>query len=480
MEAKWNEETFRTKDEDNFYDRKSVNIKPKDIARTIISFANAEGGTIAVGVEDDKTITGIDGRTKEVNEIRYAPINLCKPSIKCIFEEVEVTDKLGNPNHVLLIHIPMSPNVHEDTSGDAYCRVGDKSPKMSFNERLLLAYARGEQSYETSPVFGSSIDDIDKNLVLEYMDKIGYTMSYSNYIYENDFVVNKRGEVSVKAILLFGKRPQRYFGRARIRFIRFEGTEELTGADMNVIKDEIFEGRLLDQLNAAIAFVRTQIKERSFLGKDGLFVTIPEYPEFCWKELIVNAVTHRDYSISGTDIQIKMFDDKFVVESPGIFAGTVTEQNIQTTHFSRNKAIAAYMKEYKFVKEFGEGVKRIYREMDEANLPSPTFKKQAFMTIATIKNNFVGENGTHNGTHDGTHDGTHEIVNPPTSNEMDIIVNAIKANPKITRSELAKLIGKSTRTVQRLLESNTKIKFIGSGNNGHWEILSDESNKNDN
>ena len=159
---------------------------------------------------------------------------------------------------------------------------------------------------------------------------------------------------------------------------------------MNVIKDEIFEGRLLDQLNESIAFVRTQIKERSFLGKDGLFVTVFEYPEFCYKELIVNAVTHRDYSISGTDIQIKMFDDKFVVESPGIFAGTVTEQNIKTTHFSRNKAIAAYMKEYKFVKEFGEGVKRIYREMNEANLPSPTFKKQAFMTIATIKKILLG------------------------------------------------------------------------------------------
>ncbi len=301
-------------------------------------------------------------------------------------------DRQGNPNHVLLIHIPMDPHVHEDTSGDAFLRVGDKSPKMSFNDRLLLAYVRGEQNYETSPVFGSSIDDIDKDLVLEYMDKIGYTMSYSNYIYENDFVVNKRGEVSVKAILLFGKRPQRYFGRDRIKIIRFEGTEELTGAEMNVMKDEIFEGRLLDQLNAAIAFVKTQIKERTYLGKDGLFVTIPEYPEFCWKELIVNAVTHRDYSISGTDIQIKMFDDKFVVESPGIFAGTVTEQNIKTTHFSRNKAIAAYMKEYKFVKEFGEGVKRIYREMDEANLPSPTFKKQAFMTIATIKNNFIGDN----------------------------------------------------------------------------------------
>lgn len=85
------------------------------------------------------------------------------------------------------------------------------------------------------------------------------------------------------------------------------------------------------------------------------------------------------------------------------------------------------------------------------------------MTIATIKNNFVVDNGTH----DGTHDGTHEIVNSSTSNEMNIIENAIKTNPKITRSELAKLIEKSTRTIQRLLESNSKIKFIGFGNNGH-------------
>ncbi len=461
MEAKWNEEVFNTKDEDFYYDRKSIKIKPKDIAKTIISFANAEGGTIVVGVEDDKSITGIDGHTKEINEIEYAPINLCNPSIRCSFQKINVIDKTGNPNHVLLIHVPMSPKVHEDTSGDSYCRIGDKSPKMSFNERLTLAYARGEQVFETSPVFGSSIDDIDKNLVLEYMNKIGYSMSFEDYVNENDFVVNKRGEVSVKAILLFGKRPQKYFGRARIRFIRFEGTEELTGPDMNVIKDEIFEGRLLEQLNAAIAFVRTQIKERSYLGKDGRFVTIPEYPEFCWKELIVNAVTHRDYSITGTDIQIKMFDDRFTVESPGIFAGTVTEKNIKNTHFSRNKAIAAYMKEYKFVKEFGEGVKRIYREMDEANLPSPTFKKQDFMTIATIRNDLFNENVPVNVPRDVPRD---------VPRESDIIIKLIKENPKITKSEIAKCIGKSTKTIQRLIKENPKIKFIGNSRTGHWEI----------
>lgn len=319
----------------------------------------------------------------------------------------------------------------------------------------LPTRALGCHFFETSPVFGSSIDDIDKNLVLEYIDKIGYSMPFEDYVSENGFVVNKRGEVSAKAILLFRKNPQKFFARARIRFIRFEGTEELTGAEMNVIKDETFEGRLLDQLNAAIAFVRTQIKERSFLGEDGRFVTIPEYPEFCWKELIVNAVTHRDYSITGTDIQIKMFDNRFTVESPGIFAGTATEKNIKNTHFSRNKAIVAYMKEYEFVKEFGEGVKRIYREMDEANLPIPTFKKQDFMTIATIKNSYIDGNVPQN---------------VPQSKEVKIIIETIKSNPLVTRSELAKAIGKSTKTVQRILNENPKIKHIGSSKKGHWKI----------
>ncbi len=168
-----------------------------------------------------------------------------------------------------------------------------------------------------------------------------------------------------------------------------------------------------------------------------------------------------------------MFDDKFVVESPGIFAGTVTTQNIKTTHFSRNKAIAAYMKEYKFVKEFGEGVKRIYREMDEANLPNPTFKKQAFMTIATIRNNFFKDNVPNN---------VPRNVPRKSSDEqyLEAIISAINEKPNITRDELAIVIGKSTKTVQRIISSSGKIKHIGPLKGGHWEILSEERNKNDN
>lgn len=122
-------------------------------------------------------------------------------------------------------------------------------------------------------------------------------------------------QISSAAILLFGKNPQLYFPRARVRFIRYEGTEERVGTQMNVIKDVIFEGNILKMITDAVAYPDIQIKEKTYLGEDGLFVTEEEYPKFVRQEIIVNAVTHRDYSIRGTDIQIKMFDDRIVVES---------------------------------------------------------------------------------------------------------------------------------------------------------------------
>ena len=122
-------------------------------------------------------------------------------------------------------------------------------------------------------------------------------------------------QISSAAILLFGKNPQLYFPRARVRFIRYEGTEERVGTQMNVIKDVIFEGNILKMITDAVAYPDTQIKEKTYLGEDGLFVTEEEYPKFVRQEIIVNAVTHRDYSIRGTDIQIKMFDYRIVVES---------------------------------------------------------------------------------------------------------------------------------------------------------------------
>ena len=86
----------------------------------------------------------------------------------------------------------------------------------------------------------------------------------------------------------------------------------------------------------------TQVKEKTYLGSDGTFVTDEEYPKFVRQELIVNAVTHRAYSITGTDIQIKMFDDHIIVESPGKLPGLVRADNIRFTHFPETLRLQSF------------------------------------------------------------------------------------------------------------------------------------------
>ena len=205
--------------------------------------------------------------------------------------------------------------------------------------------------YEDAPVNNASWEDLDTALLEDYVRLIGYGKGVEAFIRENGYVIKKedyRGceyeALSGAAVLLFGKNPQRFFQRAQVRVIRYEGTEAKVGQEMNVIKDEIFTGPVLKLTNNVLAFVKTQIKEHTYLGADGRFKTDEQYHEFCWTEICVNAICHRDYSILGTDIQVKLFDDHMTVESPGILPGLVRPYNIREMHFSRNPKIALYMR----------------------------------------------------------------------------------------------------------------------------------------
>ena len=273
---------------------------------------------------------------------------------------------------------------------EVFLRVGDKCRKMNFEQRLQLFYAKGMRYYEDEPVYRAQAEDIDLDFVSEYCQKIGYQRGDADFFlrHNGDFIRTADGQdkVSGAAILLFGKDPQRFFPRARLRFIRYEGRTAEVGDRMNVVKDVKFKGKLLDQIIDCTAFVKTQLREYTKLGKDSVFITEQEYPEFFWTELIVNAVAHRDYSIKGTDIQIKMFDDHFMVESPGFLPGPVRINNIREIHFSRNPKIVEFLNAYDLVKEFGEGVDRIFRDMKSARLPDPKFVQNHFMFYAELRN----------------------------------------------------------------------------------------------
>ena len=462
-------EELCTKKENQVFDRKSARKDAKGLSNHIVAFANADGGTLVIGVEDNGEITEIDAYTNNINDILRVPFDYCNPSVRVTTETVECKDKDGNLNHLLIMTIPQSSELHANQQDEVYYRMGDKSKKLNFDERLQLMYAKGSRYYEDEPVFRSTLDDINMDFVAEYCKKIGYTKSPEEYIRQNkDYIVKHDGreEMSGAALLLFGADPQRFFPRARVRFIRYDGTEAKVGTQMNVIKDEVFSGRILDMVQQALDFVRSQIKERTRLGGDGRFVTTPEYPEFAWKESIVNAVAHRDYSIKGTDIQIKMFDDRITVESPGILPGIVRLSNLRTVHFSRNPKIAEFLHQYDYVKEFGEGVDRMFKEMENAGLPAPEYSDNVFMLNVTIRNGAINEkSGVINGAINGA-------IN--LSSTERAVLEAIIDTPNITKEKLQIVtsLGKGTidRAIKTLKEKEI-IKRVGSNKNGYWEML---------
>ena len=105
------------------FDRKSARIDAKALAITIIAFANADGGKIALGVEDDGTLTGVDGNIAHVNELLRASFDFCVPSIATSTEYLEITDEQGSPNHIILMTVPQSMRVHANQADEVYYRV---------------------------------------------------------------------------------------------------------------------------------------------------------------------------------------------------------------------------------------------------------------------------------------------------------------------------------------------------------------------
>ena len=465
-------EEYKAMQEGQTFERKSARIEPKALAVIMVAMANADGGTIAVGIEDDGTISGIDGMAEHINDLLRVPFDYCIPSVNVHPQRIPCIDKDGKNNHILVLDVEQSSSIHATSSDEAYYRVGDKSKRLSFDDRMQIMLAKGVQYYEDYPVVRATVEDLDLDFVSKYCERIGYKKDALTFLRTNgDYILTKDDKelISGAAILLFGKDPQRFFQRAYIRFIRYEGTEEKVGREMNVIKDITFKGRILDMTQSAISFVKTQLKERTYLGPDALFVTEPEYPEFSWTELIVNAVAHRDYSILGTDIQIKLFDDHYTVESPGILPGRVRLNNMRTTHFSRNPKIAAFMKEYEFIREFGEGVDRMYRELEEGGWPKPIFKQDDFMLRARLSSRFTLK------------------TSPETSPEMPVmdlsereysILALIRKQRNITTQKMADKLGISKRAVIPYLKSLQEKKIIfreGPKKGGWWTILVDKA-----
>lgn len=375
--------------ESQYFDRKSARLAERDLAHHISAMANASGGIIVLGIEDNGNITGVS--VERENGYRKTPGDYLQSSPSYTIEIIFC----AADTRIMLFHIaPSSNEIIKCTNGDAYLRVGDSSQKLTAEQVLELEYSRGIRSFESRVIAEATLDDIDFNLVNEYSRTVDASPSTSpmDLLRARGIVKGKddNPQITVAAIILFGKIPTKFLPSARVRFLRYEGTSVTPGVAFNVVKDVTIEKPLHVLLMEGKQLLTNQMREFQQLTKQGVFKRIPEYPEFAWLEGLVNAVTHRDYSIAGDYIRISMFDDRIEFTSPGKLPSIVTVENIQHTRFSRNPLIARILSDFGWVRELNEGVKRIYTDMESFFLEPPIFAEPNGNTVQlTLRNNIA-------------------------------------------------------------------------------------------
>ena len=450
-------EYMRTENENKYFDRKSSQIRVADLAPHISAFANADGGTLVIGISDKKrTLEGINSCGDEkINEFIIAPRDCCRPMPRYREEFIDITNEAGQPDRILLLHIEPSVDQVIRTSNDrTYLRIGDKSKEMLGENLRNLEYAKGSRHFEDEINQNAILEDLDQELLDAYKKRIGAEgIDTHQVLTARGFLLNRDGKeyLTNAAVLLFAKNIMKFNMNCRIRFIRVDGREMQVGANYNVVKDKSIDEPILRLVDAAKAFIADQL--RVFTRQEhgsGRFVEKPEYPEFPWVEGIINAVAHRDYAAFGQFIKVSMYDDRLEIESPGLFPDIVTADNISYTRFSRNKTISRVMTEFEWVRELNEGVKKIYSDMAEAGLPEPEYIETP-NTVRLILRNNIDERIAHRNKDSGE-SGKVIIFGLETLwNELDdverAIVTCIKENGKASRSELEKYTHKSRGTV---------------------------------
>jgi ATP-dependent DNA helicase RecG len=437
--------------ENKLFDRKSVKIRPADLAPLISAFANAEGGTIVIGInEKTREIEGVNSLGPEkLNNLITAPKDCCKPMPRFTEEFLSVRNHLGQEDSILLLHIESCPDqVIRTASDQTYLRIGDKTRQLLGDDLRNLEYSKSIRHFEDECNLDASLEDLDPELLQRYKEILqADDLSFEQILKARGFIKTRDGSdyLTNAAVLLFASNVQRFYPNCRIRFIRYDGTKAGTGMNINIIKDYSIDLPLLRIINSAKDYISAQL--RDFMAMDpktGRFQTVPEYPEFAWLEGIVNAVTHREYALAGDYIKVTMFDDRLEIQSPGKLPNLVTIDNIKETRYPRNPRISRVLTDFGWVRELNEGVKRIYSDMAEFFLDDPIYSEPEQAVRLVLKNNIVMRNMRRQDRAIGfVGEGVWAKLDDLDHN----ILTVMASRSVISRAELAKYTDRANRTI---------------------------------
>lgn len=432
-------------------DFKRISGKQHRMHETVCAFANSEGGLLVIGIGDAKALKpgdkpqsrlfGIEENPEGFDDFRRELLNRFTPPITQLdWVRLPCTLHNGQPGHVAVLRVEKSDQIHSLLNNGTWTRMDASNRMLSATEIAELAYQRGVRSAvaDTVPVKLALLEtDTWRTFVAARGLRSG---TFPEQLQRIGLADEADGEVrpTRAAVLLFADEPGSLLAahdtRADIRVMVYDGKQPVPGATPNLRKPaKTVRGPLVHQIDAAVKLVLDELASGLTLAGSG-FKAKHVYPERVVKEAIVNAVIHRDYRLN-RDIFVRIFDDRIEVESPGLFPGRITADNIDKAGSkARNPLIAQNLREFPVAPNIdaGEGVKMMFSEMAAAKLYPPQYRQSSDAAVESVTVTLLN------------------LERPSVWNEVD---DWIDRNGPIGNANLREITGWDTLTASRQLRN---------------------------
>lgn len=426
-------------EEGHFHDLKAIEIKPSKLSESVSAFANASGGEIYVGVREQNV-----GGKKARFWRGFDDIEAANPILQMLNHIAPLADFVstsflaceGETGLVLKVEILRNGSITKSTDGTAFVRKGaQKLPVKSDEGMERLRLDKGISSYEDYKV-QAELETIENSVVaLEFLLGVVPTAEPEPWLRKQRFIVDDNPTVA--GVLLFAEEPQALLPkRTAIKLFRYRTSDSTPTREHLAFDPLTMEGWAYKLIYDSVAKTQEIVKDR--LGEAGQ--SNVEYPPETLHEIITNAVLHRDYSVAA-DIQIRIFDNRIEVESPGKLAGHVTTQNILHTQFARNQRLVRMINKFPNPpnKDVGEGLNTAFDAMRKLRLKDPEI-------------------------HEGESSVTVIIPHQKLASPEDLVMEFLRTNVEITNRQARELCGvrseNSMKGIFKRLESRGQIEQV--------------------
>jgi len=374
-------------DESEFVEFKPSLSQVRNIIETVSAFSNTKGGRIEIGRKDDGTIVGVSVGKDTIEKLASEIKQNTDPHV---YPSIQVREVDGKTMIVIEVREGHAKPVL--AFGRAFKRVGKTNQRLEYEEIRKLAMKTSKLCWDELVCEGAASEDIDEDRVRWFLrrakDERNFDVSPETPVDEALERLNlmKSGQLTNAALLLFGKRPQRFFPQAETRCARFKGTEPVEFIDMKV-----FAGDVIGQRDNAIEFVKEHIELHAEIAGAERIETW-EYPIGAVREAVTNAICHRDYELSA-NVQVRIFDDRIEIWGCGPLPEPLRLEDLKREHPSilRNRLVGSCFFLIRFVEEWGTGTNRMIRECVDRGLPEPVFEELSGSLVITLRKGMTEE-----------------------------------------------------------------------------------------